>query len=94
VFSAPLAGSGAPAVSSGPGEYTRVFGTPSSYAATEVTPLQPAPGAAPAQAAPPPQVTPPPPAPKSQTALLPVVIVSAVVLLAALALVLYFVLKK
>ena len=84
---APLAGR-----SAGPGEYTRVFGAQSSYAATGVAPPQPAapqvPTAAPAAGAAPAAAA------KQQMPLWPVVIGATIVLLAAFGLLLYFLSKK
>lgn len=90
VFSTPSASPAPPVGAQGPGEYTRVFGSQASYAATDVTPPQPAPMAPPMAAAP--QAA--PPAPKPQMPLLPIVIVSAVVVLSAMALALFFLLRK
>jgi hypothetical protein len=94
VFSTPIGGPPALGArpSAGPGEYTRVFGAQSSYAATDVSPGQAAP--------PPPQTSAPPPgataapAAKSQMPMWPVVIGAAIVLLAALALLVYFLGRK
>ena len=93
VFSTPAAGPaplGGKAL--GPGEYTRVFGAQSSYAATGVAAPQPAAPQAPV-GAPAPGMA-PAPAAKPQMPLWPVVIGATIVLLAAFGLLLYFLSKK
>jgi hypothetical protein len=92
LFSAPVAGPAPAGAPSGPGEYTQVFGSQSSYAATGVAPPQPPAPALQPQTATPPMAT--PPAAKTQMPIWPVVIVTALVLLAALGLLLYFLGKK
>ncbi len=93
VFSTPTAGPsplGGKAL--GPGEYTRVFGAQSSYAATGVAAPQP-----PAPQPPigvPAQGMAPAPAAKPQMPLWPVVIGATIVLLAAFGLLLYFLGRK
>ena len=93
VFSTPAAGpsplAGKPL---GPGEYTRVFGAQSSYAATGVAAPQAAAPQAPAVAAP--QGTAPASAAKPQMPLWPVVIGATIVLLAAFGLLVYFLSRK
>jgi hypothetical protein len=94
VFSTPGAGSGPPMSgrSSSPGEYTRVFGAQSSYAATGVAPPQ-SPGPQAPSAAPVPG-TPPAAAAKPQMPLWPVVVGAVIVVLAAFGLLLYFLGRK
>jgi hypothetical protein len=76
----------APAASSGPGEYTRLFGS----AAGTFVPPEPAP--APPVAAPP--AAAPAPAPAARASRLPLFLILGFVLLMMVAVVLYFLLRK
>jgi len=81
-----------PAATAAPGEYTRMFGTPAPYAATETAPPPPPPPGLASLPPPAAAVAPAPPRP-ARSSFLPVVIVVAVIVLAGLAVLAYFLMR-